>query len=198
LPLLAKVAKSGTTDGWKDIWTMGYTTDIAIGVWVGNTSASGESPARLREFDGIQGAGPIWQKMMLEVHQPQWADLIDGPDGDPMPRDFPRPGEVYDGQVCDATGNQATPGFSSHREVLVESAGPYLPCDQLSAYQKRELEKAVEDLSRNNKWTNGAQDKIRRYERAATGGGDMRIEEIDSDDSEDFSEDEEPPIEPLN
>ena len=30
-------AKSGTTDNWKDIWTMGYTTDIAVGVWVGYT-----------------------------------------------------------------------------------------------------------------------------------------------------------------
>ncbi len=28
-------AKSGTTDEWKDLWTMGYTTDVAIGVWVG-------------------------------------------------------------------------------------------------------------------------------------------------------------------
>jgi membrane peptidoglycan carboxypeptidase len=191
-------AKSGTTDGWKDIWTMGYTTDVAIGVWVGNTSASGESPSELSEFDGIQGAGPIWQSMMYEIHNPQWADLIAGPDGNPMPRDFPRPAEVYEGSVCDATGNQATPGFQSHEELLVRGAGPSLPCDQLSAYQKRELEKALEDLPRNRKWTNGAQDKIRRYERAASGGGDMRIEEIDSGDEDDFSEDEEPPIEPLN
>ena len=52
-------AKSGTSNDWVDTWTMGYTTDVAIGVWVGNTN---NQP--LAETDGIQSAGPIWSKMM--------------------------------------------------------------------------------------------------------------------------------------
>ena len=192
-------AKSGTTEGWKDIWTMGYTTDIAVGVWVGNTSASGESPSELPEFDGIQGAGPIWQRMMYEVHNPQWADLIDGPDGDPMPRDFPRPSEVYDGEVCAATGNQATPGFEDRNEILVRGGGPYLPCDQLSAEQQAELDRAVNDIGSNGRFTNGGAEKIRRYQSAVTGGGDRIVEYDDDDDfSDDFSEDDESEIEPID
>jgi membrane peptidoglycan carboxypeptidase len=191
-------AKSGTTDNWKDIWTMGYTTDIAIGVWVGNTSFDGTSPSSLPEFDGIQGAGPIWQKMMLEIHSSQWWSLLDGPGGNPMPRDFQRPSEVYDGAVCAATGNQETSGFERNTELLVRGGGPYLPCDQLSAEQQSELDSAVNSLNSNRKWTNGAQDKIRRYQQAATGGGDRRIEPTDDLDDSGDSSDDEPPIEPIN
>jgi membrane peptidoglycan carboxypeptidase len=197
-------AKSGTTDGWKDIWTMGYTTDVAIGVWVGNTTATGESPSELPEFDGIQGAGPIWQDMMYEVHSSQWSDLLDGPDGGPMPEDFPRPDDVYEGSVCVATGNQATPGYESRDELLVEGAGPYLPCDQLSAEQQAELDVALDDIRTNSRFTNGGIDKIRRYEQAASGDGDYISDyDSDSDDSDDYTEDDfsgddEPPIEPLD
>ncbi|MEZ4508056.1 MAG: hypothetical protein R2848_19880 [Thermomicrobiales bacterium] len=55
-------AKSGTTDNWKDIWTMGYTTDVAIGARPGRQS--GDAEIELPQLDGIQGAGPIWQQMM--------------------------------------------------------------------------------------------------------------------------------------
>jgi hypothetical protein len=113
-----------------------------------------------------------------------------------MPQQFPRPEEVYDGSVCVATGNQDTPGFESRKELLVRDSGPYLACDQLSAEQQAELTSAVDSLNTNSKWTNGAQDKIRRYQQAASGGGDRRIEPT-SDDSGDVSDDE-PPIEPLN
>jgi membrane peptidoglycan carboxypeptidase len=194
-------AKSGTTDGWKDIWTMGYTTDVAVGVWVGNTTQDGPSPSELPEFDGIQGAGPIWQKMMYEIHGPEWSNLLVGPDGNPMPEDFPRPSDVYEGSVCASTGNQATPGYESKQEILVRGGGPYLACDQLSAEQDAELNAAVDALRNGAKWTNGAQDKIRRYQSAVDGGGDS-ITSYDSNDSSDsgdnFNDDEEPPIEPLN
>ena len=192
-------AKSGTTDGWKDIWTMGYTTDVAIGVWVGNTSADGTSPQQLPEFDGIQGAGPIWQKMMYEIHGPQWSPLLNGPDGNPMPESFPRPSEVYDGTVCASTGNQATPGFESKKELLVRGGGPYLACDQLSAEQSAELTAATDALRTGAKWTNGAQDKIRRYQSAVSGNGDS-VTNYDSngDNSDNLNNDDEQPIEPLN
>jgi membrane peptidoglycan carboxypeptidase len=194
-------AKSGTTDGWKDIWTMGYTTDVAIGVWVGNTTQDGPSPSELPEFDGIQGAGPIWQKMMYEIHGPQWSNLLVGPDGNPMPENFPRPSDVYDGSVCASTGNQATPGYESKKEILVRGGGPYLACDQLSAEQDAELNAAADALRTGANWTNGAQDKIRRYQSAVDGGGDS-ITSYDSNDNsnsgDNFNNDEEPPIEPLN
>jgi membrane peptidoglycan carboxypeptidase len=194
-------AKSGTTDNWKDIWTMGYTTDIAIGVWVGYTSADGTSPPSLPEFDGIQGAGPIWQKMMIEIHNGRWDTYLKGPGGKTLSEDFPVPSNIYRGDVCAATGNQATSGYESHEEVLIRGAGPYLPCDQLSAYQQSELNHALDTLNK-GPYTGGAVDSIYRYRSAAEGGGDYvpQIEPVDDSGNinEDFTEDEEPPIEPLN
>jgi hypothetical protein len=117
-----------------------------------------------------------------------------------MPEDFPRPSEIYEGSVCVATGNQATSGYESRDELLVEGSGPYLPCDQLSAEQQAELNVALDDIRTNSRFTNGGIDKIRRYEQAASGGGDY-VTKYDSDSDEysddDFSDDEEPPIEPL-
>jgi membrane peptidoglycan carboxypeptidase len=178
-------AKSGTTDSWKDIWTMGYTTDLAIGVWMGQTTATGDRLAELSERDGIQGAGPIWADMMLEMHQnPQWADLLKGPDGQTIPEDFPVPSGIYEGNVCEATGHQASSGFESREEVLVRGEGPALSCGQLSAYEYKELEKGIEDLNQNGgKYTGRGQDTMRRYENAIESGSDGGWGDNGDDDS---------------
>lgn len=59
LPFPAAV-KSGTSTGFRDNWTLGYTPDIAIGVWVGNADGSA-----MVDVSGIDGAGPIWHDAMM-------------------------------------------------------------------------------------------------------------------------------------
>ena len=191
-------AKSGTTDGWKDIWTMGYTTDVAIGVWVGNTSRR-DVAATVAGVRRHPGRRPDLAEDDVRDPRPAWSTLLNGPDGNPMPENFPRPSEVYDGTVCASTGNQATPGFESKKELLVRGGGPYLACDQLSAEQSAELKAATDALRTGAKWTNGAQDKIRRYQSAVNGNGDS-ITSYDSsgNNSDNFNNDDEQPIEPLN
>jgi 1A family penicillin-binding protein len=53
-------AKTGTTNEWRDGWTMGYTPSIAVGVWAGNNDNSIMKPGA----DGIFVAAPIWRKFM--------------------------------------------------------------------------------------------------------------------------------------
>lgn len=53
-------AKTGTTNDYKDAWTMGYTPSLAAGVWVGNTKPS---PMK---GGGNTLAGQIWQRFMKE------------------------------------------------------------------------------------------------------------------------------------
>jgi penicillin-binding protein 1C len=158
-------AKSGTTDYWKDIWTMGYTTDLAVGVWVGHTTSDGSTVGDLPELDGIQGAGPIWEKMMLEMHQNrQWSSYLNGPNGQPMQEDFPRPAGIYEGSVCVATGGKTANGFESRKDLLVRNEGPSLDCDQISAYQAKVLEDSLADLKvHGDKYVHGGADSIRRY-----------------------------------
>lgn len=57
-------AKTGTTQDWRDNWTVGYTPDFVVGVWAGNAD---NEP--MRHISGVTGAAPIWHDMMEELHQ---------------------------------------------------------------------------------------------------------------------------------
>jgi membrane carboxypeptidase/penicillin-binding protein PbpC len=63
LPGRPAAAKSGTTNNYKDAWTMGYTPSLAAGVWVGNSR--GEEMKR--GADGSIIAAPIWQQFMKDA-----------------------------------------------------------------------------------------------------------------------------------
>jgi len=57
-----KVAvKTGTTNDKRDNWTIGYTPDFLVAVWVGNND---NSPMNPYLTSGITGAAPIWNRMM--------------------------------------------------------------------------------------------------------------------------------------
>lgn len=52
-------AKTGTTNDFRDNWTMGYTPDLAVGVWVGNADYT-----PMVNTTGLSGAAPIWSQFM--------------------------------------------------------------------------------------------------------------------------------------
>lgn len=52
--------KTGTTTDNKDNWTVGYTPDFVVGVWVGNTRGQPMSS----QATGLTGAAPIWNAIM--------------------------------------------------------------------------------------------------------------------------------------
>jgi len=57
-----KVAvKTGTTNDKKDNWTIGYTPEFLVVVWVGNND---NTPMNPYLTSGITGAAPIWNKVM--------------------------------------------------------------------------------------------------------------------------------------
>ncbi len=56
-------AKTGTTNEWRDGWTMGYTPSIAVGVWAGNN----DNTKMADGADGSYVAAPIWRAFMDEV-----------------------------------------------------------------------------------------------------------------------------------
>ncbi|MEI6532300.1 MAG: transglycosylase domain-containing protein [Candidatus Roizmanbacteria bacterium] len=53
--------KTGTTDSKKDNWTIGYTPEYLVTVWVGNNDNTPMNPALT---SGITGAAPIWNRVM--------------------------------------------------------------------------------------------------------------------------------------
>jgi len=52
-------AKTGTTNNFKDAWTIGYTPSLVAGVWVGNND---NSP--MARQPGVVLAAPIWRQFM--------------------------------------------------------------------------------------------------------------------------------------
>jgi len=56
-------AKTGTTNEFRDGWTIGYTPSLAVGVWAGNND---NSPMRAGS-DGVVVAAPIWRSFLDKV-----------------------------------------------------------------------------------------------------------------------------------
>ncbi|MCF6276995.1 MAG: PBP1A family penicillin-binding protein [Candidatus Magasanikbacteria bacterium] len=56
-------AKTGTTNGYVDAWTIGYTPSLVAGVWAGNTD---NTPMK-RGYGGSRVAGPIWNAFMSQA-----------------------------------------------------------------------------------------------------------------------------------
>ncbi|NDJ54074.1 MAG: penicillin-binding protein 1C [Chloroflexi bacterium] len=80
-------AKTGTTTDFRDNWTMGYTPNLVVGVWVGNPDNSS-----MEGISGVSGAGPIWHEFMRAV-------LRDQPE-----LDFERPAGLVQIEVCSLSG----------------------------------------------------------------------------------------------
>ncbi|MEK9179227.1 MAG: transglycosylase domain-containing protein, partial [Patescibacteria group bacterium] len=71
-------AKTGTTDDKRDNWTIGFTKDIVIGVWVGNNDNSKMNPALA---SGVSGAAPIWYRLFNYAFKKGYKDgIMDKPD----------------------------------------------------------------------------------------------------------------------
>ena len=87
-------AKTGTTTDFRDNWTMGYTTDYVMGVWVGN-----DDNTPMNNVLGVDGAAPIWHDSMLVAEQ-----------GKPI-RDFVNPGGLQQATVTYPDGVRTTDWF---------------------------------------------------------------------------------------
>lgn len=63
LKLPFKVAvKTGTSKNFRDNWTVGYTPEYTVGVWVGNFDGS-----PMEGISGVTGAGPIFKDIFLAL-----------------------------------------------------------------------------------------------------------------------------------
>lgn len=55
--------KTGTSDDFRDSWTIGYTPQYTVGIWVGNSDSS-----TMTDITGLTGAAPIWHAMMEYIN----------------------------------------------------------------------------------------------------------------------------------
>ena len=79
--------KTGTTTNFHDNWTVGYTPDLLVGVWVGNSNYQA-----MHNVTGLTGAAPIWAETMRSILQGR-PDKI-----------FAQPAGLTQAEVCDLSG----------------------------------------------------------------------------------------------
>jgi penicillin-binding protein 1C len=101
-------AKSGTSSGFRDNWTLGFTPTVAIGVWVGNADG-----APMIDVSGVEGAGPIWHDAMMAAALGRTMSW------------YARPPGIVEATVCAPTGLLPGPQCPSPvRELFVAGTEP--------------------------------------------------------------------------
>jgi penicillin-binding protein 1C len=68
--------KTGTSTDFRDNWTIGFTPEFSVGVWVGNFDG-----APMREVSGVTGAGPILHAVFDYLHTTYGTSWYRTPDG---------------------------------------------------------------------------------------------------------------------
>lgn len=118
----AKVAaKTGTTNDFRDNWTIGYTKSAAVGVWVGNND---NSPMNSGLASGVTGAAPIWHRIMRAVLREKSSGFIERPDN------------IVSLQIDKFAGGLPVEGKPTRIEYFIKGTEP---SDISSVYQKLKI-----------------------------------------------------------
>ncbi len=106
-------AKTGTTNDFRDNWTMGFTPDLAVGVWVGNADYT-----PMQNTTGLSGAAPIWSQFM-QAAVPQLTG------SNPAP--FVRPAGIMDKVICAISGTEPSKYCPQQQAEIFAVDQPPLP-----------------------------------------------------------------------
>ncbi len=103
--------KTGTTTNFHDNWTIGYTPDLLVGVWVGNSDYQA-----MHNVTGLTGAAPIWAETMRAILQGR-------PD-----KNFIKPNGLIQIEICDLSGLLPTAACPHTRtEWFISGTEPKIP-----------------------------------------------------------------------
>ncbi len=132
VPGRTAAVKTGTTDDSRDAWTIGYTPQLVVGVWVGNNNNA------IMRNGGSGMAGPIWVNTMKEG----LAGVANTP--------FAIPSTVIQKAVCVGTDSLAnTSSSNTFNEYFLASALPRSTCNATKQEQapavKEEEQEPVEE-----------------------------------------------------
>ena len=105
-------AKTGTSKGYRDNVTVGYTPEITVAVWVGNFDGS-----PMRGVSGITGAGPLFREVMTAAARLR------------PPTRFERPDGLVDVEVCALSGHRPGPDCPHRRLDLLPEGVSLESCE---------------------------------------------------------------------
>jgi penicillin-binding protein 1C len=123
-------AKTGTTDDKRDNWTIGYSNDLVVGVWVGNND---NSPMNEALASGISGAAPIWRRIFLDAFSLGYKDGI-----------MPKPDKVTALEIDALFGGLPHEGGPVRSEYFISGTEPK---SESAYYQKLKISKSENRLA---------------------------------------------------
>ena len=107
--------KTGTTQGWSDAWFVGFTPQLATGVWFG---VDDYQVSLGIGQDGSKAALPTWARFMRDGH-----DIME------MPRvNFQRPSGVIVSEICSVSKMGARKACPIEKEVYKSGSEPGQKC----------------------------------------------------------------------
>jgi penicillin-binding protein 1A len=127
--------KTGTTDECTDAWFVGFTPELAIGVW----SGFDQKRSMGRRMTGGRVSCPTWANVMMAYYRDH--------SGEP----FPEPEGIVHRVICEESGLMMSTACSEvRREVFIEGTEPRRYCDRhpLSARSPEEAGASYKDLDR--------------------------------------------------
>ena len=107
--------KTGTTQNWTDAWFVGFSKQIAAGVWMGVDDprvSLGEGQ------DGSKAALPAWASFMAEAHDTLGYRRVN----------FDRPDGVIDYTICSTTKDRPTNLCPIEKEIFIKGTEPSQVC----------------------------------------------------------------------
>ncbi len=109
----AVAAKTGTSKGYRDNLTVGFSHEVTVAVWVGNFDGR-----PMLHSSGVTGAGPLFHEVMLAAMRGREAAPLVAKDG------------LVEVEVCPLSGMLPGPDCPHrHRERFVAGTAPTRACD---------------------------------------------------------------------
>ena len=165
--------KTGTTNDRRDNWTLGYTPEVFVAVWVGNNNNEPMSAVA----SGVTGASPIWNRVIKKALDRIEAGEISGHGQDQEKHGHvwvPKPSDIVGTNICATSGtlppnaDSENPGCPTRFEFFLEQfpappwyvlirevsifndsgmlASPNAPGDQIHTEAKEIIEDPLESL----------------------------------------------------
>lgn len=118
--------KTGTSQGYRDAWTMAWSQKYLVGVWIGRPDGG-----PMNKLSGAGSAAAIAQQVMKKLHKDELAGLSD--------LDFPQPDGYVARKICSVNGRLA--GGDCPRSYTEWFAPDSVPVDmdisRMIAFDKR-------------------------------------------------------------
>jgi len=156
-------AKTGTTNDFRDNWTLGYTPDLVTGVWVGNADYT-----PMVNTTGLTGAAPIWSAFM------QYAVPIVS---NGAPTSFSIPPGITEKAICSMSGAEPSQWCrGGQRNEFFASDQPPLPASQdllhrvnIDTWTGLTAGDACKDFAKDDLAMNVSDDAARKWLRTGAG-----------------------------